>query len=275
MGGRGNNGGDAPGVTEVSHRISEHGTTGGDAAIVGALGVGVGAGEGAALAHSPVQKIDVRDPAADKAALAGARVASETHTRPVVTPGRDVGDAQGATADGATGAIDAARAAPLAEVAEGAYSRAPRAAAAPASPVARGVSLSQSLSQSGGVSGERDVDDAAPGCQSGMASSSTAAVAAVTAGAAAAAPGGGGAERGEAMVAAGGRTADGECEGGDGARGGAQGVAEKADRPLGGGDNEMESRSHVARGASDDEEEDENMPEIVVASPDDVSDEDE
>ena len=240
MGGRGNNGGDAHGVTVVSHRISEHGTTGGDAAIVGALGVGVGAGEGAALAHSPVQKIDVRDPAADKAALAGARVASETHTRPVVTPGRDVGDAQGATADGATGAIDAARAAPLAE----------------------------------GVSGERDVDDAAPGCQTGMASSSTAAVAAVTAGAAAAAPGGGGAERGEAMVAAGGRTADGECEGGDGARGGAQGVAEKADRPLGGGDNEMESRSHVARGASDDEE-DEDMPEIVVASPDDVSDEDE
>ena len=77
------------------------------------------------------------------------------------------------------------------------------------------------------------------------------------------------------MVAVGGRTAEGECEGGDGARGGAQGVAEKADRPLGGGDNEMESRSHVARGASDDEEEDEDMPEIVVASPDDVSDEDE
>ena len=76
------------------------------------------------------------------------------------------------------------------------------------------------------------------------------------------------------MVAVGGRTAEGECEGGDGARGGAQGVAEKADRPLGGGDNEMESRSHVARGASDDEE-DEDMPEIVVASPDDVSDEDE
>ena len=77
------------------------------------------------------------------------------------------------------------------------------------------------------------------------------------------------------MAAAGGRTADGQCEGGNGARGGAQGVAEGAHQPLGGGDNEMESSSHGARGASDDEEEDEDMPEIVVASPDDVSGEDE